>query len=646
MTQHMTDPMSRIISMPKEATETTRAANAELLGSLPFADKRDFDEAKRGFIAPLPEGGVIKNEQGWPVWDMARFSFIKEGTPAADTVNPSLWRQSQLTMQGGLYKVVDGLYQVRNADLSNLTIYEGEDGIIVVDPLVSVETARAALDLYYQHRPRKPVVAVIHSHSHLDHFGGVRGVIDEQDVRAGKVKIVAPIGFLEAAVSENVMAGNVMARRSMYMYGNQLPPDPKGQVGAGLGMTTSLGTTTFIPPTDVITETGQRMNIAGLDFEFMLAPDSEAPAEMHWYIEQFKAVTAAENCCHTLHNTYTLRGAKVRDPLAWSKYLNETIQRWGSKAEVMYGMHHWPVWGRERVLEMLEKGRDGYRFINDQTLRLANQGYSPVEIAEMLEFPAELARHWAMRSYYGTLNHNVKATYVHYLGWFDGNPATLHPLPPEEGSKKYVAYMGGAEEVLRKARKAFDNGEYRWVAEVVNHVVFADPQNQTARALQADALEQLGYQAESGPWRNFYLSGAKELREGVQPLPISTSVSPDAMKAISLDLLFDYLGVRLNGPKAAGKTITLNLQITDTQEACVLALENSALNHTLGEQVPDADATLTWTRAGLNKIIMGESSLDKEIEAGELNVQGKKEALYELLSLLDTFEFWFNIVTP
>ncbi len=309
-------------------------------------------------------------------------------------------------------------------------------------------------------------------------------------------------------------------------------------------------------------------------------------------------------------------------------------------------MHHWPVWGRDRVLEMLEKGRDGYRYINDQTLRLANQGYTPVEVAEMLEFPTELAQHWAMRDYYGMLNHNVKSTFVHYLGWFDGNPASLHPLPPEESSKKYVAYIGGAEEVLRKAREAFDNGEYRWVAELVNHVVFADPQNQEARALQADALEQLGYQAESGPWRNFYLTGAKELREGVRKLPAGNTASPDTVMALSLDQLLDYLGVRLNGPKAAGKNMALNLQFTDTQETCVLTLTNGALNHTLGEQVPDADAILTGTRASLNKIILGESSLDKEIEAGELNVQGEKEALDELFSLLDTFEFWFNIVTP
>jgi alkyl sulfatase BDS1-like metallo-beta-lactamase superfamily hydrolase len=527
----MAEELDSNTTIPKEATEITRAANAELLNILPFQDIRDFEEAKRGFIAPLSDKGVIKNEQGRPVWDMSRFLFITEGTPAPDTVNPSLWRQSQLNMLGGLYKVVDGLYQVRNADLSNLTIYEGEDGIIVADPLISVETARAALELYYQHRPRKPVVAVIHSHSHIDHFGGIRGVVDERDVQAGKVKVVAPVGFYEAAVAENVLAGNVMTRRASYMYGNLLPPDTKGQIGAGLGMSTSSGTPTLIEPTDLITETGQRMNIAGLDFEFMLAPDTEAPAEMHWYIEQFKAVTAAENCCHTLHNTYTLRGAKIRDPLAWSKYLNQTIQLWGNKTEVLYGMHHWPSWGRSRILEMLEKGRDGYRFIHDQTLRLANQGYTPVEIAEMLDFPTELAQHWALRGYYGTLNHNVKATYVGYLGWFDGNPATLHVLPPEVGSKKYVEYMGGAEEVLRKAREAFDQGEYRWVAEVVNHVVFADSQNLSARSLQADALEQMGYQAESGPWRNFYLTGAKELREGVKPLPIPGSASPDIVKA-------------------------------------------------------------------------------------------------------------------
>jgi alkyl sulfatase BDS1-like metallo-beta-lactamase superfamily hydrolase len=631
---------------PKDATEVTKKANAKILKKLPFANKQDFEDAKRGFMAPLPNNGVIKNDKGQVVWDLTRFAFIKQDAPAPDTVNPSLWRQSQLVIQGGLYKVVDGMYQVRTADLSNLTVVEGKDGLIVFDPLISAETAKAALDLYYQHRPKKPVVAVIYSHSHTDHYGGVRGVVSEEDVKAGKVKIYAPEGFLEAAVAENVLAGNAMSRRASYMYGNLLPPGPKGQVGSGLGVTTSNGTITLIPPTNIITKTGQKEKIAGLDFEFLMAPDSEAPSEMHWYIEQLKAVTAAENCCHTLHNTYSLRGAKIRDPLAWSKYLDKTIDMWGDKTEVMYGMHHWPVWGKDRVREMLGKARDGYRYINDQTLRLANQGYTEVEIAEMIQLPKELAEHWALRGYYGSMNHNVKATYVKYLGWFDGNPATLHVLPPVEASKKYVEFMGGADAALKKAKAAYGKGEYRWVAEVVNHVVFADPDNKAAKELQADVLEQLGYQAESGPWRNFYLTGAKELREGVKKGPAPSTASPDTVKAMPLDLFFDYLGVRLNGPKAAGKKITLNLDFPDTKEKYVLGVRNGALSHRSNTQAKNADATVTITRAALNQIVLGETSLDKEISSGNVKVQGEKEALGQFLALLDKFEFWFNIVTP
>ena len=507
------------MSEAKDATEVTRTANRAVLDQLPFEDRRDFEDAARGLIAPLPDDGVIKDPDGKVIWDLSRFSFLHEHDHAPDTVNPSLWRQSQLVVQGGLYKVVDRLYQVRSADLSNLTIVEGDTGLIVFDPLISAEAATAALELYYQHRPRVPVVAVVHSHSHVDHYGGVKGVVSEADVASGKVMIIAPEGFLEAAVAENVFAGNAMSRRATYMYGNLLPPDPKGQVGAGLGMTTSSGTVTLIPPTHHITETGQKMNIDGLDFEFQLAPDTEAPAEMHWYIEQLRAVCAAENCCHTLHNTYTLRGAPIRDPQAWSKFLNELMDRWGDRTDVMYGMHHWPVWGNDRVIEMIEKARDGYRYINDQTLRLANHGLTPVEIAEEVEFPPELASHWAMRPYYGSVNHNVKATYSKYLGWFDGNPSNLHTHPPEVAAKKYVELMGGADKVVEAAQVAYDEGDYRWVAEVLRHVVFADPDHDGGKQLLADAFEQLGYQAESGPWRNFYLTGAKELRDGVLNLP-------------------------------------------------------------------------------------------------------------------------------
>ena len=630
----------------KKATAATKQHNARLLELLPFANKQDLEDATRGLIAPLPNNGVITNDKGQPVWDMRKFQFILDQEKTPDTVNPSLWRQSRLVMQGGLFKVVDGLYQVRNADLSNLTIYEGKTGIILADPLISAETAKAALELYYQHRPRKPVVAVIHSHSHVDHYGGVRGVVSEDDVKSGKVKIIAPVGFLEAAVAENVLAGTAMSRRATYMYGNLLPPSPVGQVGAGLGTTTSNGTITLIPPTDLITKTGQKMNIDGLDFEFLLAPDTEAPAEMHWYIEQFKAVTCAENCCHTLHNTYSLRGAKIRDPLAWSKYLNETLDMWGDKAELMYGMHHWPVWGNDRVVKMTKMARDGYRYINDQTLRLTNHGYTQNEIAEMITFPKELQQQWAMRGYYGSLYHNVKATYVKYLGWFDGNPAHLHVLPPEEAARKYVEFMGGEKAVMEKARKAYDQGEYRWVAEVMNHVVFANPDNQAARELTADAEEQMGYQAESGPWRNFYLTGAKELRDGVMKLPAPNTASPDTVRSMSYDLFFDYLGMRLNGPKAAGKKITLNLVFPDTKDKYVLTLENGALSHTPNAQLKDADATVTMPRAVLNNIVLGETTLDKAIEVGKVTVQGKKESLSELVALLDKFDFWFNIVTP
>ncbi len=637
--------MSDAMDRRGDATEATRAANAEMAAGLDFGDRRDFEEAGRGLVAPLPDGGRVLGEDGRLVWDLSRFEFVHEHEDAPETVNPSLWRQMRLVVQGGLYEVVPGVYQVRTLDLSNITFVEGDEGIVVFDPLISTETARAALELYYAHRPRKPVVAVVFSHSHVDHYGGVRGIVDEADVRAGKVKIVAPVGFLEAALAENVLAGNVMSRRSSYMYGNLLPADPRGQVGAGLGVSTSSGTISLIAPTDHVTETGQRMTIAGLDFEFMLAPDSEAPAEMHWFVEQFAAVTAAENCCHTLHNTYSIRGTKIRDPLAWSKYLEQTIELWGDRVEVMYGMHHWPAWGRERVLELLGMARDGYRFINDETLRLANHGYTPSEVAEQVEFPPALGRHWAMRGYYGTLNHNVKATYVNYLGWFDGNPANLHTHPPEEAAKRYVEFMGGPDATLDKARAAFELGDYRWVVEVVNHVVFADPDNQAARTLQAAALEQLGYQAESGPWRNFYLTAAQELRDGVRQLPTPSTASPDSVRAMSTALFLDYLAVRLDGSKAGDRTMTLALELTDVGESWTLMVRNGALSHRASD-TPDADVRVTISRADLNEVILGTAPLADQIADGRAKLDGDQQILHDFVALLDDFEFWFNIVTP
>lgn len=628
----------------KDASSATKTYNQRLLGELPFSDKSDFDNAKRGLVAPLPTE-MIKGTEGNLIWDPQKYGFIQPDAAAPDTVNPSLWRQAQLITMSGLFKVADGLYQVRNLDLSNMTIIEGREGLTIVDPLVSAETAKIGLDLYFAHRPRKPVKAVIYTHSHVDHYGGVRGIVNEADVTAGTVKIYAPEGFLEAAVAENVMAGNAMSRRASYMYGNLLPPDPKGQVGAGLGTTTSTGTVTLIPPTDIITKTGEKRVIDGLNYEFLMAPGSEAPSEMLWYIEEMKAISAAEDVTHTLHNTYSLRGAKIREPLPWSKYLNQMLTMWGDKAEVMFAQHHWPTFGNAEVGKLIRSQRDLYRFINDETLRLANHGFTEVEIAEKFKLPKSLDAVWANRGYYGSINHNVKATYVLYLGWFSGNPATLHELPPAEASKNYVEFMGGAEAVLDKARKSYEKGDYRWVAQVVNHVVFADPNNKAARDLQADTLEQLGYQSESGPWRNFYLTGAKELRDGVKKLPTPNTASPDTVKAMTLEMFFDFLSVRLNREKAGDAKVALNFDFGNSGGKYLIELENGVLNHTKDKQGNNADATITLPRDVLDKIMLGETTLDKELGSGAVKVTGNKDKLTQLVSYLDNFELWFNIVT-
>jgi len=630
---------------PKPATEVTKAANDALLKELPFNDKTSFELAHKGFIAPLPSE-PIKGPNGNMIWDPKKYDFIKEGETAPASTNPSLWRQSQLINISGLFEVTDGIYQVRNYDLSNMTIVEGKDGITIFDPLISSETAKAALDLYYKNRPKKPVVAVIYTHSHVDHYGGVRGVVDEKDVKAGKVKIYAPKGFLEHAVAENVMAGTAMSRRASYMYGNLLPPSETGQLGAGLGTTTSAGTVTLIPPTDIIEKTGEKHVIDGLTYEFLYAPGSEAPAEMLYYIKEKKALNTAEDSTHTMHNTYSLRGAKIREPLPWSKYLNQALKMWGDDVQVMYAMHHWPVWGNKEVRDQLSSQRDMYRYINDETLRLANKGYTMTEIAEQVKLPKSIANRFSNRGYYGSLNHNVKATYVLHLGWFIGNPATLWELPPAEEAKRYVDMMGGADAVLKKAKEYYDKGDFRWVAEVVNHVVFADPNNQAAKNMQADALEQLGYQAESGPWRNFYLTGAQELRNGVQKLPTPDTASPDTVKAMDLDLVFDYLAMRLKRPEVEGKHITLNLNFTDLKQEYVLEMVNSVLNHTEGMQAKDADATITLTRDTLDNLMLKQTTLKDAANSGELKIEGDESKLEELMSYMDNFDFWFNIVTP
>lgn len=641
-----------LISLPvlaqegaKDATAQTKSVNDALYGQLPFTDKTDFMNAHKGFIAPLPSE-LIKGKQGNVVWDPQQYAFIKEGEKAPDTVNPSLWRQSQLINIGGLFQVTDGVYQIRNLDLSNMTIMEGKEGITVIDPLVSAETAKVGMDLYYKNRGKRPVVAVIYTHSHVDHYGGVRGVIDDADVKSGKVKVYAPAGFMKEAVSENIMAGNAMSRRASYMYGNLLKPDAKGQVGAGLGTTTSAGTVTLIEPTNYITHTGQEEVIDGLTYDFMMAPGSEAPSEMLWYVEEKGMIEAAEDVTHTLHNTYSLRGAKIRDPLAWSKYINDVIGRWGGKANIIIAQHHWPTWGNENVVKLMKSQRDMYRYINDQTLRMANQGLTRDEIAANFKLPSGLEKSWASRGYYGSVSHDVKATYVFYLGWFNGNPATLNELPPVDAAKKYVDYMGGADAIMQKAKTDYAQGNYRWVAQVTNNIVFADPSNKEARNLEADALEQMGYQAESGPWRNFYLTGAQELRNGVVKGATPNTASPDTVKAMSPEMFFDYLAVHINGEKAANAQAVFNVDLGADGGKYKLELENGVLNHSADAQASNADASITLNRATLNKIILKEESLKQAEEKGDVQISGNHAKLDEFLGYLDSFDFWFNMVTP
>ncbi|WKD49254.1 alkyl/aryl-sulfatase [Microbulbifer spongiae] len=636
-------PCLSLASEQNPASVVTKKANQKILKALPFDHRQDFEDIKRGFIAPLPDNGIIKNDQGGPVWDLGAFQFAR-GEVAPDTANPSLWRQLQLISEGGLYRVTPRIYQVRSADLSNISFIEGDSGVIVMDPLISAETAKAALELYRQHRGNRPVVAVIYTHSHVDHYGGVRGVVDEEEVKSGRVKIIAPENFLIEAVSENVFAGNHMARRASFMYGNLISKDPKGTLGAGLGLETSTGTVTLIEPTDTITKTGQTLKVDGLTFHFLMAPGSEAPAEMHFFVPELKAVTAAENATHTLHNLYTLRGAKVRNARNWSRYLNETLQRWGEKAEVLFAPHHWPTWGKENVVNHLKKQRDLYKYLNDQTLRLANHGYNMVQAAEMMTLPPELSQYWANRGYYGSVNHDTRAVWNYYLGFFDGNPARLYPMPPTAAGKKYVQYMGGAANIIQQAKRDYNAGEYRWVAEVLDKLVSAEPNNRAARDLLADALEQMGYQQENGTWRNFFLSGAKELRDGIERLPVPLTASADTIRNMPTELIFDYLGIRLNGPKATGKQISINITLPDINEHYALVLENAVLNYTAPVSSPHCSVTIQ--RSDLNDILLGTATLQEKIRDGAVNIEGDAEQLKLLLSLMDQFDFWWNLVTP
>lgn len=635
----------RLNADKKEATSYTKAINQAILDYLPFTDQTDYNNAKKGFIATLDEG-IIKLPDGSTSYSMDQFNFIKGKAPA--TANPSLWRQSELNAINGLFKVTDGIYQVRGFDLANMTFIEGKSGWIVIDPLTVAETAKAAMDLVDRELGKKPVKAVLLSHSHIDHFGGVKGIASEADVKNGNIKIYAPKDFFEHSISENVMAGNAMSRRAYYMYGNLLAKDEKGTYGSGLGPTTGYGLPGIYEATNIISnEAGQTETVDGVKIEFIYTPESEAPAEMMFYFPEQKAMCQAENISHTLHNLYTLRGAQVRNGQKWSKYIDKTITKWGDKAEVSFGSHHWPIWGNAAINEYWEKQRDLYRYIHDQTLRLANQGNTPLEIAEMLKLPPSLDKEFYNRGYYGTVSHNAKAQYQLYFGWFDGNPSNLHPLPPAEAAKNYVEFMGGAEKLIQKSMESYKKGEYRWVAEVMKHLVFADPSNKQGRYLLADVYEQLGYQAESGPWRNFYLSGAEELRQGIKPLATRGTASPDIIKGMSTELYFNYLGMQFKGNENSDLKYNFNVDLIDTNEKVGVVVSNGAVIPRVGEFVKEnVTSTIHVKRSDLDKVSLGETNFEDLIKNGKLTIEGDQKAFFNFLSKMDQFEFWFNIIEP
>lgn len=626
----------------KPATEATIRRNREAGASLPPLSEEDFADAIRGLVAAF-DPARIEGEDGKVVWDLAAYDFLEQECP--DTAHPGLWRQSRLNRIAGLFEMAPGFYQLRGFDLSNMHIVEGEQGIIVIDPLISAETAAAALALYREHRGDRPVTGLVYTHSHIDHFGGAKGIVTAEEVAERNIPALAPEGFLHHAVSENVYAGTAMARRAGYMYGAQLERGPDGQIGSGLGQTTSLGTMTLIPPNLEVTATGQEESVDGVRMVFHLTPGTEAPAEMNFHFPDHRVLCIAENATHTMHNLLTLRGALVRDPHVWARYLDEAIELFGAESDVLFAGHHWPRWGSERIVDYLIKQRDLYAYLHDQTLRLINRGLTGREIAETLELPPELASEWHCRGYYGSVSHNVKAVYQRYMGWFDGNPAHLWEHTPVESARRYVEFMGGAERVLELARASFEEGDHRWVAEVINHVVFAEPENEAARQLQADALEQLGYGAENATWRNFYLVGAGELREGSTGTPTETRPL-DILAHLSVAQILDGMKVRLDGPRAWGKRLAIGWQVTNPDERHLLTLQNGVLNHRPWKGDYEAEATLVIERRALNEMLSGTADLAELAQGGRLRVEGDGMKLGELLGLLEEPDPAFPIVTP
>ncbi|MFF8413051.1 alkyl/aryl-sulfatase [Streptomyces omiyaensis] len=606
-----------------------------------FESTTDFENADRGFLGALVPG-VVKDDAGRVVWDNDVYAFLDADCP--DTAHPGLWRQGRLNSRQGLYEVTGGIYQVRGLDLSNMTLVEGERGVVVIDPLISVETAAAALALYREHRGDRPVTGVIYTHSHGDHFGGVRGVLPHGTEEG--VPILAPEGFLEHAVSENVYAGNAMTRRAAFMYGAGLPQAPDGQIGVGLGQATSTGTISLIPPTVDITRTGQEETVDGVRIVFQPTPGTEAPAEMNFLFPDHRALCLAENATHTLHNVLTLRGAVVRDSRIWARYLDEAVEYFHGRYDVGFASHHWPTWGHDNVVRFLEEQRDLYAYLHDQTLRLLNAGHTGTEIAELIELPPALRRAWHARGYYGSLSHNAKAVYQRYLGWYDGNPAHLWELPPVELARRYVEVAGGPADALARARAYAEDGDLRFAATLLNHVVFADPEDREAKEALAGVYRRLGYGAENATWRNFYLRGAQELREGPTGDVVDTT-NPEMAMALTVPMLIDSIAIAIDGPRAWDDDLVIDLVLTDGPTGAGarhrLTLHNGALTHreTVAPPRTPAGLTLTLAKAQLLGLLAGRTADELGVAA-----EGDPALLARLLAYRVKPDPGFPIVTP
>ena len=629
------------------ATSHTSAANHAAGARLP--DPSDLVRVKRGFVASLTQPNIVSPE-GRKVFDVAAYDFLRTGEAPPDTVNPNLWRHAVLNAHHGLFEVTPGVWQVRGYDISNITFLRGSDGWIVIDPLTSEHTARASLQLVNERVDHRPVTAVIYTHSHADHFGGVLGVTSRAEVDAGSCRIIAPEHFMRETIGENVIAGPAMARRATYQFGPLLPPGPRGHVDCGLGTAVPISPPTLLAPTEDITHTGQELVVDGVRVVFQLTPETEAPAEMNFYFPDLKALCMAENCSHTMHNLVPIRGALVRNALNWSKYVNESLQLFGGDAEVLFTSHNWPRWENRDVREFLVLQRDLYKWMHDQTMRLANKGFTALEIAETLELPDEFQRHEHTRGFYGDLVHNAKAVYQRYLSWYDGNPANLHKHPPSEVGRRYVELAGGADALLAHAAVAFERGDYRWVAELVNHLVFADPANARARDMQARALEQLGYQAESATFRNAYLMGAQELRQGPPANPNPNVRARSMVREMTVDHVFDTIAVRTISENLGGVSVSTNWRFTDlrgtSDERWTLGVSNRTIYSTRGSHAAHAAATVTLTRAKFLDIVLQDTTFVDAVKAGDVVIEGDAGALITIFGNLDTFSMGFPIVEP